>query len=245
MRRSVPLVLLGVLVAAGLGCVSVASVNDVLAAPMAPETAATVPSATAPRATPPATMTVSPVRVAIVGDSLSAGRSLFLGNGLDDQSWMTYAQGGEVEFVGGWARSGATPDQMAEAVRPIGDVDVLVVLAGTNAVRDGRTVQDEVSSYEHIADVVDADRVLVSAIPPYRDRSEQALTYNRDLRALTRQEGWTWVDPWTDARDGSAWADGFSIDGVHPAGPEQYAVLGNAFRQIILEYAPDRALTSS
>lgn len=233
MRRPFLIIAVCVVVAVGLGVVSVVTVRDAQAGlPMSAPTAA---------AETPAEAT----RVAIVGDSLSAGRSGSLGSGLDDESWMTYAQGGDVEFVGGWARSGARPDQMAAAVRPVGHVDVLVVLAGTNAVLHDQTVAEVAGSYEHIADVVDADRVLVSAIPPYRDRAEQALTYNRDLRALTRQEGWTWVDPWTDARDGDAWADGFSTDGVHPAGPEQYAVLGNAFRQIILEYAPDRALTSS
>jgi len=175
-----------------------------------------------------------PLRVAVVGDSLSAGRSRFLGNGLDDESWMTYADGAGIEFAGGWARSGARPDQMAAGVRPIVDVDVLVILAGTNAVRTGKTMAEEAMYYERIVSTVDAKTVLVSSIPPYRAHAAAALAYNEALRAFTEEHGWTWVDPWTVARDGDDWAEGFSTDGMHPAGPAQYAVLGQSFRRIIL-----------
>lgn len=177
----------------------------------------------------------APLRVAVVGDSLSAGRSHFSGNGLDDESWMTYAEGDGIEYVGGWARSGATPDQMAAAVRPISDVDVLVILAGTNAVRTGKTAADEAPAYEQIVDVVRPKRVIISRIPPYRFHAVGALRYNGDLRSFTESHGWSWADPWTIARDGDDWADGFSVDGTHPAGPAQYEMLGESFRRIILE----------
>lgn len=176
----------------------------------------------------------APLRVAVVGDSLSAGRSHFSGNGLDDESWMTYAKGDALEYVGGWARSGATPGQMAAAVRPIRDVDVLVVLAGTNAVRDGKTLPQVAEAYEQIVAVVHPKHVIVSRIPPYRAHAQSAVRYNDDLRRLTESRGWSWADPWAVARDGDDWAPGFSVDGTHPAGPAQYAVLGESFRQIIL-----------
>lgn len=216
--RVVPLLLVAVFVVAGVTWVSLSSVRDVTTTSAADE------------ARP-----ASPLRVAVVGDSRSAGRSLFLGNGLDEESWMSYADGDGIEFAGGWARSGATPEQMAEAVRPVQDADVLVVLAGTNAVLHGQTVQETASAYERIAEVVDADHVLVSAIPPYRAHAEDAIAYNRDLHELTARKGWTWVDPWASARDGTSWAAGFSDDGVHPAGPDQYRELGKAFRRLILE----------
>jgi hypothetical protein len=225
-RRLLSIVLLGLLVLVGLGWVSLASVHDVLTVPPAPE------QSNAPTEE-------APLRVAVVGDSLSAGRSHFLGNGLDDESWMTYANGDGIEFVGGWARAGARPEQMADAVAPIAHVDVLVVLAGTNAVLHDETVSEVTHAYEQIADTIGADRVVVSAIPPYRAHAEAAAVYNRDLRELTQREGWTWVDPWTAARDGDGWSEGFSADGVHPAGPEQYAVLGRALRGLILAVAPD------
>lgn len=231
MRRSVPVVvtvLVVALVVAALAWVSAESLRDTESTPLAAD------------ATPSA-----PLRVAVVGDSLSAGHSRFLGNGLDEDSWMTYAEGDGIEFAGGWARAGATPEQMADAVRPVGRVDVLVVLAGTNAVLHGETVADTAGSYDRIVDVIQPDRVLVAAIPPYRAHAAAALAYNRDLRVLTRERGWTWVDPWPAARSGDTWAPGFSTDGIHPAGPRQYAVLGRAFRQLILEYRPSTALAGS
>lgn len=196
-----------------------------------------VPTFREPDSTPQAAERTAPapIRVAVVGDSLSAGRSHFSGNGLDDESWMTYAEGEGIQYMGGWARSGATPDQMAAAVQPISDVDVLVILAGTNAVRDGTTLVEEASAYEQIVDVVRPKRVIVARIPPYRSHAGAALRYNDDLRGFAESRGWTWVDPWTAARDGDDWAEGFSTDGMHPAGPKQYAVLGQAFRRIILE----------
>ncbi|TCK62988.1 GDSL-like lipase/acylhydrolase family protein [Curtobacterium sp. PhB136] len=181
------------------------------------------------------------VRVAVVGDSLSAGRSRFLGNGLDDESWMTYANGDGIEFAGGWARSGATPDEMAAAVQPVRNVDVLVVLAGTNAVRVGRTVAQEEQAYRTIARVVGAREVIVSALPPYDWKAAEALRYNRELQRFATNSGWTWVDPWVFARSGNGWAAGVSVDGTHPAGPEQYQRLGESFRRIILEDVRTRA----
>lgn len=177
----------------------------------------------------------APIRVAIIGDSLSAGRSRFLANGLDDESWMRYANGDGIQFVGGWARFGATPTQMSEAVGAIDRVDVLVILAGTNAVRTGKTVADEVPAYERIVSVVRPRRVVISSIPPYRRHPAAALQFNQDLRRLTVAQGWIWADPWAIARDGDDWAEGFSADGTHPAGPAQYEVLGESFRRIILE----------
>jgi hypothetical protein len=179
--------------------------------------------------------TTAPLRVAVVGDSLSAGRSRFLGNGLDDESWMRYAEGDPIEFAGGWARSGARPDQMAAEVQPVADVDVLVLLAGTNAVRTGKTLAEEATYYDQIVSTVRPETVLVSAIPPYRTHESAALAYNTALRALSEDRGWTWVDPWGFARQGDDWTDGFSVDGMHPAGPEQYAALGDSFRRIILD----------
>lgn len=191
------------------------------------------PDSDPPKAAQPANS--APLRVAIVGDSLSAGRSRLLANGLDDESWMRYAEGDGIEFVGGWAKSGATPSEMADAVRPVAAVDVLVVLAGTNAVRQGLPLANEASAYDRIVAVIRPHRVVVSSIPPYRWHAAAAIQYNQDLRQFTEAQGWTWADPWAIARDGDDWAEGFSTDGTHPAGPAQYEVLGESFRRIILE----------
>lgn len=115
------------------------------------------------------------------------------------------------------------------------DVDVLVVLAGTNAVRTGRTTAQETAAYDRIVQVIRPERVLVSSIPPYRAHAEAALLYGEVLRRLVGERGWEWIDPWAIARDGDDWAEGFSTDVTHPAGPAQYEVLGESFRRLILE----------
>lgn len=218
-RRSLPFLIVLGLLAALVGAFVIMPASRVAEPPRAAE----------------ATRTVAPLRVAIVGDSLSAGRSRFLGNGLDDEAWMSYANGDGIEFVGGWARAGATPDEMAAAVQPIRDVDVLVILAGTNAVRTGKTMAQETGAYERIVEVIRPKRVLVSSIPPYRAHAAAALVYGEALRRFVGERGWEWVDPWAIARNGDDWAEGFSTDGTHPAGPAQYEVLGESFRRIILE----------
>ena len=191
--------------------------------------------------TPSATPDRTPIRVAVVGDSLSAGSTGFLGNGLDGASWMTYAQGGRVEYVGGWAHAGATPEQMAAAVRPIAHVDVLVVLAGTNAVRLGASFEQERSAYDTIVRTVAPRRVIVSSIPPYLPNPQGALRYNRLMRAYVQSHGWDWFDAWAFARDGDRWKPGFSKDGVHPGSHAGYRALGRTFRWEILAQAGSAA----
>lgn len=177
------------------------------------------------------------IRVAIAGDSLSAGTSGFSGNGLDAGSWMTYAQGGRVRYVGGWAQAGATPEQIAAAVRPIGRVDVLVVLAGTNAVRTGRSLEEERISYERIVATIAPRVVIVSSIPPYGPNPGGAIRYNRLLREYSQERGWTWSDSWQWARNGNGWKTGASADGVHPATFAGYRMLGEELRCRILAAA--------
>ncbi len=81
---------------------------------------------------------------------------MFSATGSTTSRGWTYAQGDGITFAGGWARAGATPADMAAAVQPIPDVDVVVVLAGTNAVRRGLTVAEQTAAYDHIVATVDA-----------------------------------------------------------------------------------------
>jgi len=204
------------------------------------------PSTTPPRAEGGAAPAAAAgdLRVAVVGDSLSAGRSRFLGNGLDDKSWMTYAQGDGIEFAGGWAKAGATVEEMAAAVSPV-DADLLVLMGGTNDVRLGTSFAQARSSYESIIETVGADRVLIAAIPPYERAPEAATTYDVDLASWAYGEGYAVVDPWTFARgDDGLFAPGASADGIHPT-YSGYARLGRAFRDLILEtIVPSDAITS-
>ena len=174
------------------------------------------------------------VRVAVVGDSLTAGGGRLLSDGLDADTWMTYAQGDGVEYVGGWARGGSTVQQQAAAVRPVDDVDVLVLMSGTNDVRTGVSFADSRASYESIVATIAPRRVVVAGIPPYARDPAGAARYERDLERWVRTTDHVFVDPWRPVRDGDAWAAGASADGIHPT-TAGYERLGLALRDAILD----------
>lgn len=221
-----------------LAAAGVVAVPIVLAATQAGSDRPAASGGAASNPSPPTTTpTAGPIRVAVVGDSLSAGSSGFLGNGLDAGSWMTYAQGGRIEYAGGWAHAGATPEEMAAAVRPVGEVDVLVILAGTNAVRVGVSFSQERAAYDQIVKTIGPHRVIVSSIPPYVPNPSGGIRYNRELRQYVQSQGWDWFDAWQFARDGNGWKRGFSIDGVHPGAIAGYRALGRTLRWEILNQA--------
>ena len=174
------------------------------------------------------------VRVAIVGDSLTAGGGRLLSDGLDANTWMTYARGDGVEWVGGWARGGSTIQEQAAAVTPVADVDVLVLMSGTNDVRKGIGFAESAASYDAVVAVVAPRHVVVAAIPPYDRSPAAAAVYQRALERHVLDKGWTWTDPWGFARDGLVFAAGTSPDGIHPT-TAGYQRLGESLRETILD----------
>jgi lysophospholipase L1-like esterase len=221
-----PVLILSLGLAAAITVVGSVAVVSGAAAPSVPVAAATVAAA-------------APVRFAVVGDSLSSGTHgpvVSKPSELTDMEWETSANGDGLEYVGGWARPGATPDQMAAAVQPIANVDVLVILAGTNAVRTHRTLASEKTNYESIVRTMGAEHVLVVGLPPYTKQPEAALTYDHELRRFVEERGWDWADPWGFARSGTTWRAGVSTDGTHPlrAG---YAQLGRNLHAAIASVA--------
>jgi lysophospholipase L1-like esterase len=173
------------------------------------------------------------VRVAIVGDSLTAGGGRLLSDGLDANTWMTYARGDGVEWVGGWARGGSTIQEQAAAVTPVADVDVLVLMSGTNDVRKGIGFAESAASYDAVVATIAPEHVVVAAIPPYDRSPAAAAVYQRALERHVLARGWTWTDPWGFARDGLVFAAGTSPDGIHPT-TAGYQRLGESLRETIL-----------
>jgi lysophospholipase L1-like esterase len=174
------------------------------------------------------------VRVAIVGDSLTAGGGRLLSDGLDANTWMTYARGDGVEWVGGWARGGSTIQEQAAAVTPVADVEVLVLMSGTNDVRKGIGFAEAAASYDAVVATIAPEHVVVAAIPPYDRAPAAAAVYQRALERHVLERGWTWTDPWGFARDGLVFAAGTSPDGIHPT-TAGYQRLGEALRETILD----------
>jgi lysophospholipase L1-like esterase len=179
------------------------------------------------------------VRVAVVGDSLTAGGARLLSDGLDANTWMTYARGDGVEWVGGWARGGSTIQEQAAAVTPVADVDVLVLMSGTNDVRKGIGFAESAASYDAVVARIAPRHVVVAAIPPYDRAPAAAAVYQRALERHVLAKGWTWTDPWGFARAGLVFAAGTSPDGIHPT-TAGYQRLGESLRETILDVGSTR-----
>jgi lysophospholipase L1-like esterase len=177
-----------------------------------------------------------PARFAAVGDSLTVSYvvpgSLRPGQARP-APWPVAASYDGLEYAGGWAVSGATTDEMADGIRPIADLDALVIMGGTNNLYEGRGFQGAVRDFDRICAVCPAPTVLVAAIPPYELNPPAASDFNTRAHDLAADRGWRWADPWTDLRgpDGR-WAAELRCDGVHPR-PEGYALVAAAFHRIL------------
>ncbi|WP_157887548.1 SGNH/GDSL hydrolase family protein [Frondihabitans sp. PAMC 28766] len=176
-----------------------------------------------------------PVRVAIVGDSLTAGGARIIPqDGLDQDTWMTYAEGDGIKWVGGWAMGGTTTQIEAAHVTPIKDVDVLVLMSGTNNVRLHIPFAQAAKYYEQIVDTIKPKKVIIGAIPPYNHDPEGAAVYERQLEKFVRVKHWNFTDPWGFARDGLVYQAGISNDGIHPT-TAGYKIVGREYRDAILQ----------
>ncbi|WP_162197270.1 SGNH/GDSL hydrolase family protein [Demequina pelophila] len=165
------------------------------------------------------------IRLAVVGDSLSAGFSRdFSAGDIDGSSWVPYALGGGgggdgdgdgVSFAGGTAVPGATAPQQLARAEPV-DADVLVLALGTNDLAWRLPFEETAGALVDIAATVGAPRVMLLAIPPIEPEiSPTTPVYNRQLRRLAADRGWEFVDAPAPVRDGDAWAPGATTDGVH------------------------------
>ena len=159
-----------------------------------------------------------PVRLVAVGDSITVAGGDIPTGVFTDLSWVRYAVGEPVVSAGGWAVSGATTAQMAAGFAPpTGEPYVLVIFGGTNDVGLDLPFSKSAPNLVAIADrATDAQRVIVTAIPPLTGREAQAARYNADLAALAAQQGWTFVDPMAPVSVDGRWVDGMTHDGIHP-----------------------------
>ncbi|MFC7573739.1 SGNH/GDSL hydrolase family protein [Klenkia terrae] len=155
-----------------------------------------------------------PVTFTVVGDSITAGRVPDGVTVADSGSWVPAAAGGSLQFVPGWAVSGATTEDMRAGVVPV-SADVVVIMGGTN---DLQKVSAETTAADvlAIAQTVRAGQVVLAAIPPNDTAPTLATALNRRLGQLADQQGWVFVDPWTPVADQGRYVPGASADGVHP-----------------------------
>lgn len=177
-----------------------------------------------------------PVRAVVVGDSLTAG--IEPGGSADhpgDSSWVPAADRAPLDVTGGWAVPGATSVAMRDRVGDL-DGDVLVLLAGTNDVLQGVPWATTRDALREVVATVDVPRTVLLAIPPLDLRPAEALDLNQRAAELALEEGWAFLDPWTEVTVGGRFAPGATTDGVHPS-PEAAALAGEAVRTALLDRA--------
>jgi len=174
------------------------------------------------------------VRMAVVGDSITAADSEDLAGGaLGAQSWVSYAIDEDVAFAGGWAQWGARTAQMADGIAEPFDADVLVILAGTN---DAYADDLDAEIGAHLVRIVEragVDEVVLSSIPPLEPAPDRAESVNAFLEPFAAQQGWTWVDATAGLRDGDGFARATSYDGVHLT-EEGARIVGAAIADAVL-----------
>jgi lysophospholipase L1-like esterase len=193
---------------------------------------------------PPASSTPAPapgeVTFVTVGDSLTAWAPSAQDIGIAGAgSWVQAASVAPVRFGGGWAVSGARTADMLAHVTPY-QGDVLLLLAGTNDVTAGVAWAESEDNLRGIVAAAGVPDVVVSAIPPSDPRPDATADYNRRLVALAAQEGWRFVDPWTDVTVDGTFRPGATVDGVHPTvtAADQAGVL---LRAALLDAAVDQS----
>jgi lysophospholipase L1-like esterase len=168
-----------------------------------------------------------------VGDSLTAAGGNLGGTDFSENTWLFDVVEAGIPWAGGWARPGATTADMLAHVEPVPEADAVVILAGTNDVALGIPFPEIADNLCAIAARVGASRVIVSSIPPLARIPDAPRAFNARLEALASEQGWEFVDAAAGLREGAGWAEGMTVDGVHPT-PRGQRVLGAAIRDALL-----------
>lgn len=198
------------------------------------------PSAVPPPAVPssvsrPAGLPGAPLRVVVVGDSVTAADSGSVAEGrFGPGSWAYTADQDGVDVIGGWAVKGATTEAMAGGVGPA-NADTLVIMGGTNDVLQGLPWARSAAAIRQIVRTAGVPDVVLCSIVPSAVDPAGVAAYNQQLAGLAAAEGWQLVDPDVAVRtaDGS-WAAGMSEDGTHPTATAA-ALIGAAVHDALLQ----------
>jgi lysophospholipase L1-like esterase len=192
-------------------------------------------SSLSPEPSPSPSTAPEPIRIAVVGDSNTTGLQGSLENGVaNGTAWVAQLTSGEFKFVGGWARDGATSTVMAQQTQPIADVDLLVIMAGTNNAAQGISTEQLAADFETIAATIDADEVVLSADPPLDGTPEVIADLNVTIAEIAKDEGWRFHDSWAELRSPQQkWLPEYRLDGVHTT-KEGYGVMASDMESYLL-----------
>lgn len=174
---------------------------------------------------------VHPVRVAVVGDSLTVGRAIPLLTASPSADTWTFDVDASREFkvIGGWAQRGASSEVMAQAAPELRGVDVLIVLSGSNNFREGVEFPQHTANLDEIARKIPADHTVLIAMPPMQKLAATGEIPERNalLAGFAADRGWNWLDPWGaySIAQPYSWADpAMAKDGIHPTEAIQHEV---------------------
>lgn len=163
---------------------------------------------------------------AVAGDTVTDWRAP---NGMSPTSWVTYADQGRVELVGGWARAGVGTQRISMSVRPV-DADVLILLTGTNDLQYPFAYDNIELSLQRTVDTVGARDVLVSSIPPVAGFEMKTVRFNAWLARVAYRHDWAFVDAGSTLRGRDcSYRPRMTSDGTRPT-PEGARLIGDAIR---------------
>ena len=176
-----------------------------------------------------------PVSVAILGDSNSNGNNIdrTLEAGIRDKTAFVTQNRGYIEFVGGWANSGANSAFIAQNAPSVPNADVAVIMSGTNNIPVGVNKANLERDLQLTSKKVGAQKTLILAVPPFNKMNVESAALNVTLKEIADSNGWNFFDPWASIRTAdNKWVAGYEGDGLH-TNPAGYRVMGLALEQFI------------
>ncbi len=161
-----------------------AGTSPIIAPPTpSPSASATVPSSA------PSRPAAGPTRMSVLGAAATDGNSPDLvGKRLGGTSWVSYAVGSGVDFVGGWADPGVTSQRIAAAARTIPS-DVLVIDVGLEDQLRGVPFSQTSTNIATMVRTANAPKVVLLSAAPLESQPGAAGTVNRQLKQLAGERG--------------------------------------------------------
>ncbi|CAQ02345.1 SGNH/GDSL hydrolase family protein [Clavibacter sepedonicus] len=174
------------------------------------------------------------VRIVVMGDSNTNGFVGTLPQGIDQgMAYVDYVVGDPLTFAGGWGTDGATSTVMAANTPTVEDVDIALIMIGTNnriaQVPDTQLDADILQTVEKLAP---KDTVIL-AIPPQNASPETPPEVNAHLEQFAEAQGYHFFNPWKNLTNKDMkWRSEFFRDGIH-TNMKGYKLMGAEVRNYV------------
>ncbi|OUE08022.1 esterase [Clavibacter michiganensis] len=195
------------------------------------------PTATEAEPAPSASATTAPedmVRIVVMGDSNTNGFVGTLPQGIDQgMAYVDYVVGDPLTFAGGWGNDGATSTFMAANTPTVEDVDVALIMIGTNNRLAGiPDTQLDTDILETVGKLAPKETVILG-IPPQNASPETPPQVNAHLEEFADAQGFHYFDPWVNLTNkDDKWRTEFFRDGIH-TNMTGYKLMGAEVRRFV------------